>query len=414
VKANATPSTAQAVGQRQHVGAKYSKVFDQRKRRIRGLWERNGAYYAQMTFVDENRGKKVVRRTRLEDADGTPVETAAEAVKVMNKLKVKREDTSLNLSPKRTPTFAEQASQYLAHCEALQHKAQGTIHRERSCINNLIPVMGELRLRQINKAVVMRHMEGRKRKGTSGRSINIEVVTLRNVLCHAMAEGLLTSLPIEGVEWLPHTAKKRRLVSGEEIERVCEAAVTHAPLSGKMLADFIRLMAYSGGRWAETLRLRWGDVDFDREQVTFGSDGKSKNRQSRVLDFNEKLKGHLLEMSQRRQPDSECLFPSPRRGDSDTPTLTLNKALNTAREKSGVKDFTCHLCRHFFISMCVMSGIDFMTIARWAGHQDGGILIGKVYGHLSNEHSKRQAQKIDFGPEVAPKTLVSSEAGRTA
>ena len=44
-----------------------------------------------------------------------------------------------------------------------------------------------------------------------------------------------------------------------------------------------------------------------------------------------------------------------------------------------------------------MSGIDFMTIARWVGHQDGGILIGKVYGHLSNEHARRQAQKVDFG-----------------
>jgi hypothetical protein len=38
-----------------------------------------------------------------------------------------------------------------------------------------------------------------------------------------------------------------------------------------------------------------------------------------------------------------------------------------------------------------------MTIARWIGHQDGGILIGKVYGHLSNEHAQRQAKKIDFG-----------------
>jgi site-specific recombinase XerD len=51
-------------------------------------------------------------------------------------------------------------------------------------------------------------------------------------------------------------------------------------------------------------------------------------------------------------------------------------------------------CRHFFISMCVMSGIDFMTIAKWVGHQDGGVLIGKVYGHLSNE----QAQRVNFGP----------------
>jgi hypothetical protein len=50
--------------------------------------------------------------------------------------------------------------------------------------------------------------------------------------------------------------------------------------------------------------------------------------------------------------------------------------------------------------MCVMSGIDFMTIAKWVGHQDGGVLIGKVYGHLSNEHAQRQAQRVNFGPVV--------------
>jgi hypothetical protein len=51
--------------------------------------------------------------------------------------------------------------------------------------------------------------------------------------------------------------------------------------------------------------------------------------------------------------------------------------------------------------MGVMSGIDFMTIGRWVGHQDGGVLIGKVYGHLSNEHAKRQAKKIDFGSSAS-------------
>jgi len=35
--------------------------------------------------------------------------------------------------------------------------------------------------------------------------------------------------------------------------------------------------------------------------------------------------------------------------------------------------FGFHDCRHHFISYAVMSGIDFMTIARWVGHKDGGI-----------------------------------------
>ena len=49
-----------------------------------------------------------------------------------------------------------------------------------------------------------------------------------------------------------------------------------------------------------------------------------------------------------------------------------------------------------------MGGIDYMTIARWVGHKDGGILIGKVYGHLSNEHARRQAQRIKFEPVIVP------------
>jgi hypothetical protein len=41
-----------------------------------------------------------------------------------------------------------------------------------------------------------------------------------------------------------------------------------------------------------------------------------------------------------------------------------------------------------------MSGVDYMTIAKWLGHQDGGILVGKVYGHLSDEHQKNMARLL--------------------
>jgi hypothetical protein len=39
VKATATANTAQIIARHQHKGAKYSMVFDQRKRRVRGLWD---------------------------------------------------------------------------------------------------------------------------------------------------------------------------------------------------------------------------------------------------------------------------------------------------------------------------------------------------------------------------------------
>jgi len=38
-----------------------------------------------------------------------------------------------------------------------------------------------------------------------------------------------------------------------------------------------------------------------------------------------------------------------------------------------------------------MSGIDYLTIARWVGRKDGGVLIGRVYGHLNDEPARSQA-----------------------
>jgi integrase len=118
------------------------------------------------------------------------------------------------------------------------------------------------------------------------------------------------------------------------------------------------------------------------------------------VDFNQKLKEHLQEMSKRRAPDSQYLFPSPQRGDKDASTKTFMESLRLARKKSGLASIGFHDCRHFFISYAVMSGIDYMTIARWVGHKDGGILIGKVYGHLSNEHAQAQAARLTFGPAI--------------
>jgi hypothetical protein len=50
--------------------------------------------------------------------------------------------------------------------------------------------------------------------------------------------------------------------------------------------------------------------------------------------------------------------------------------------------------------MAVMSGIDFKTIAEWLGHQDGGMLVGKVYGHLLPEHRQRMAERFVFVPSI--------------
>jgi integrase len=192
--------------------------------------------------------------------------------------------------------------------------------------------------------------------------------------------------------------------SAKEIDAICQAAIKESK-NGVEFADYIQQMAYCGSRLSETLRLKWTDMDWQQRQLTIGSDGLSKNHKSRIVDFNANLEAHLKEMHQRKAPDSEWIFPSPQRGNVDRAAKTFRETLLLARKAAGLPKFGFHDCRHYFASMGVMAGIDFMTIANWLGHQDGGILIGKVYGHLSNEHAQRQAEKLVFLPTTVPKEV---------
>src|SRR5271169_6495802 len=100
------PATSKINIKRQHSTVTYKKVLDQRKRPIRGLWERNGRYYAQITVEDQNTGLKQVKRVPLEGAT-----TNAQAVAKFQELLTQRRKGSLPVL-KRTPKFADYATQY--------------------------------------------------------------------------------------------------------------------------------------------------------------------------------------------------------------------------------------------------------------------------------------------------------------
>ena len=385
--------------QRQHVisvpqtttSGNFQKVYDGRRQPIRGLWQRNQRFYARLTVENPDDGRKEVRRVPLEG-----VTTAAEAKKALNRLLTQRENNDLP-SLRRSPKFDDYAESYLNHLSiVVDAKRPATVAKERYALRLWRDHLGQTRLHHINRAMINAFIAKRQADGVSGRTVNLDVIALRNVLRRAVDDSWIKRLPTENLRPLKWKARKRDLVSAAEIDSLCNEALT-ATKNGQQLADYVRLMAYSGARRNEALRLKWSDVNWERKQLTVGSDGLAKNRESRTVDFNPKLEAHLLDMQTRCAPDSQFLFPSPQRGCRDIPAKSLIDALNLSRKANGSK-LNFHDCRHFFISMAVMSGIDFMTIARWVGHKDGGVLIGKVYGHLSDEHAQRQAQRLLFGP----------------
>ena len=93
MNANATASSStNKSGTRQSHAATFSKVLDGRKQPIRGLWERNGRYYAQITIENQISGEKKVRRVPLKDKESHPVDTVPQALAEMKRLQIKRTD----------------------------------------------------------------------------------------------------------------------------------------------------------------------------------------------------------------------------------------------------------------------------------------------------------------------------------
>ena len=214
-----------------------------------------------------------------------------------------------------------------------------------------------------------------------------------------------------GIRPMKAIAKKRPPLTPANFEALCEAAAT-CSRNGEQLVDYFRFLAFSGARCNEALRIKWSDVDSNGRLLCIGADGSSKNGKPRFVDFNPDLERHLTTMFGRRAPDSEWLFPSPQRGWKDIPAKSLRESFKLARKKAELEWVGFHDLRHYFASRAVMAGIDFKTIAEWLGHQDGGVLLCKVYSHLLDGHKRDMAARLIFTPSIV--RLPDTDSGVTS
>ena len=385
--------------------AKFIPVRDSRNRRVRGLYQRNGRFYAQL-WVDRGYGKKSARRFPLMTPDNLPARTLQEAKEALEVKRHERREDALPLLG-RKPIFGDYCDAYFEKAR-VQRKRPGTIENERQAIARWRSHLGHLRIDKITTPMITAFLEkrlkggafgGRKLEPVSQRTANLDLMMLRNVLKAAVDDGYLRDLPKMKMLEQPPTPK-RQLLAPAEFDRLIAAARSDCKRNGEQLADYLRFLAFSGAREQEALRIKWSDVDLERERVTIGADQLSKNWESRTVEFNQQLGALLREMHGRRAPDCAWLFPSPHRGPRDEHARSFRESLKIARRAAGLEWVGFHDLRHYFCSMCVMAGIDFMTIATWLGHKDGGILVGKVYGHLLDEHRQQAAKQVHFGLAV--------------
>lgn len=90
----------------------YQKVFDDRKRRVRGLWKRHDHFYARLVIVDDASGHRATKRVRLEKA-----RVFAEARTALQDLQKDRREENLPVL-KRSPKLKEYGENYFKFYES--------------------------------------------------------------------------------------------------------------------------------------------------------------------------------------------------------------------------------------------------------------------------------------------------------
>jgi hypothetical protein len=221
--ATRSSTNGHVVGHQQSHGFNFSKVLDGRKQPIRALWVRNGRFYAQLKIENPVTGLKKTRRVPLNDLDGQPVQTVAQAVAELKRLQTQRADNRLPVL-ERTPKFADYALRYLDFISSGQGtKKPGTIEKEKFLLAGWSDYLGQLRIDQIKRVHVNRFIETRLKEKALPRTINLDIIALRVVLKRAMEEGLIQRLPTEGLRPLKITTCKRPLFMSDDLEsgRTC-------------------------------------------------------------------------------------------------------------------------------------------------------------------------------------------------
>lgn len=277
------------------------------------------------------------------------------------------------------PTFERAASEWQASRVGV---AERTASIAKYSLKHLQPVFGSRLLCDITPDDIAAYQAKRQREAAQGRTVNIEVTVLRQVL---KANDL----------WQPLAGKVRMLKERKDIARALTPEEESKLLEAAAKADSacytaVVLALNTAMRKDEIRLLQWRQVDWERRTVTVGK-SKTEAGSGRLIPLNPPAYQALAHWAARipeSAPD-HYVFPwrEHRQVNPTRPVQSWRKAWRNALKKAG---FLCrfHDLRHTCITKLAETPASDMTVMSIAGHVSRKML--EHYSHIRLE-AKRQA-----------------------
>jgi integrase len=220
--------------------------------------------------------------------------------------------------------------------------------------------------------------KGDKFEASSFNEIPME---LNNVFDLAVRRSLITENPFTRIS---KQTKRRKIKakptptpSFDQFYKIVESIrfnkfTDHAEES----ADFVEFMGCAGLGAAEVRGIRWRDIKRGNSQPKIDIQRRKTGVYFKIPVY-PRLKPVLekLQKNSRQNPD-DFLFQI---------KTVPKKALASACRKLRYPNFTPRSLRKMQISELLQGGTHYKCIAKWQGHQDGGLLILKTYSNIISE-----------------------------
>lgn len=148
----------------------------------------------------------------------------------------------------------------------------------------------------------------------------------------------------------------------------------------------------SGVRASECVKLNAGDVDI-KSGVVHVIQGKQQKDRSTFIGAKTRrqLRAYLIERGDPSGPAP--LFTSERGGDRLT-YYGLAQIFKRLRRKTGLKEFSAHMCRRTFAINCLRGGMNIFVLAKLMGHTD----IAVLKHYLALVQDDLQEAHMEHGP----------------
>ena len=258
-----------------------------------------------------------------------------------------------------------------------ENYAEGTYYIYEKYCKVLLPHLGEKLLNEVTtEDIIVMLNKVKSKKGLSNASHNRYRSLLSKMFNFAIDTGYSKHNPVSRVSKLKEHDKSKdiKYLNEDETKRFLASCL---PSFYPIAATFI----YTGIRRGELCGLKWGNVNFENEQITISHsfDKPTKDRDTRILPMHPHLKDILLKQYT-ATGTSTYVFPDSngnmRRGD-------FRKVLSSTLTRAGInKKHGIHDLRHTFATMFLKTG-SIYTLKELLGHSD--IKTTEIYSHVSNE-----------------------------